>query len=250
MGEYITYRQSSFQDLVDSGLYEACLIDEIVRNAIELAESLKCNPLMKKNNSSPKKEAEFVEYQNEESFVIRSWRYDREHQLDRVIVNEFNRKNGTDLEGVKIVYGPGANEYARIHHALAVTVADRIYFRNGAYRPETEEGRKLLAHELTHIAQNKNKQELRNSTQPELEEQAEQNEEQAVYDSDPNVTIKYRGKYLTMRESQVNRFADKIAREILEEVEGMEIGMSDEDYLKYLIDFTEKVKSGEGTWLN
>ena len=53
-----------------------------------------------------------------------------------------------------------------------------------------------------------------------------------------------------MRESQVNRFADKIAREILEEVEGMEIGMSDEDYLKYLIDFTEKVKSGEGTWLN
>ena len=110
MGEYITYRQSSFQDLVDSGLYEACLIDEIVRNAIELAESLKCNPLMKKNNSSPKKEAEFVEYQNEESFVIRSWRYDREHQLDRVIVNEFNRKNGTDLEGVKIVYGPGANE--------------------------------------------------------------------------------------------------------------------------------------------
>ena len=30
----------------------------------------------------------------------------------------------------------------------------------------------------------------------------------------------------------------------------MEIGMSDEDYLKYLIYFTEKVKSGDGTWLN
>lgn len=245
-----TDKQSTFQELVNSGQYEAKLIDEILRDAIELAEKLKCNPLTKTNNSSPKKEAEFAEYQNEESFVIRSWRYDREHQLDRVIVNDFNRKNSTDLEGVKIVYGPGANEYARTHHALALTVADRIYFRNGAYRPETEEGRKLLVHELTHIAQNKNRQKLRNSTQTKLEEQAEQNEEQAAYDSDPNVTIKYRGKYLTMRESQVNRFADKIAREILEEVESMEIGMSDEDYLKYLIDFTEKVKSGDGTWLN
>lgn len=28
-----------------------------------------------------KKEAEFAEYQNEEPFVIRNWRYDREHQL-------------------------------------------------------------------------------------------------------------------------------------------------------------------------
>ena len=88
--------------------------------------------------------------------AIRSWRYDREHQLDRVIVNGFNKKNDTDLESVKIIYGPGANEYTRSRHALALVVADRIYFRNGAYKPETEEGRKLLAHELTHIAQNRN----------------------------------------------------------------------------------------------
>ena len=132
----------------------------------------------------------------------------------------------------------------------AYAVADRIYFRNGAYKPETEEGRKLLAHELTHVAQNKNKQELRNTTRSELEEQAEQNEEQAVYNPDPNVTIKYHGKYITMRESRMGKFADKIAKNILEEVEGMEKAMSDADYLKYLIDFTEKVKSGEEAWLN
>ena len=203
-----------------------------------------------KGNKFPKKEGEFAEYQNEESFVIRSWRYDREHQLDRVIINGFNKKNDTDIESVKIIYGPGANEYTRSHHALALAVADRIYFRNGAYKPETEEGRKLLAHELTHIAQNKNKNDLRNAKRSELEEQAEQNEEQAVYNPDPNVTIKYHGKYITMRESQMGKFADKIAREILEEVEGMERSMTDADYLKYLIDFTEKVKSGEAAWLN
>ena len=53
-----------------------------------------------------------------------------------------------------------------------------------------------------------------------------------------------------MRESQMGKFADKIAKNILEEVEGMEKAMSDADYLKYLIDFTEKVKSGEEAWLN
>ena len=91
---------------------------------------------------------------------------------------------------------------------------------------------------------------MRNTTRSELEEQAEQNEEQAVYNPDPNVTIKYHGKYITMRESQMGKFADKIAKNILEEVEGMEKAMSDADYLKYLIDFTEKVKSGEEAWLN
>ncbi|MBQ8678970.1 MAG: DUF4157 domain-containing protein [Treponema sp.] len=250
MADFNTDRQATFQELVDSGQSEAVLIDEIVKNAIELAEGLKCNPLTKKDTPSPKKEAEFAEYQNEESFAIRSWRYDREHQLDRVIVNGFNKKNDTDIESVKIIYGPGANEYTRSHHALALAVADRIYFRNGAYKPETEEGRKLLAHELTHIAQNKNKNDLRNAKRSELEEQAEQNEGQAVYNPDPNVTIKYRGKYITMRESQMSKFADKIAKEILEEVDGMERAMSDADYLKYLIDFSEKVKSGEAAWLN
>lgn len=203
-----------------------------------------------KDNTFPKKEGEFAEYQNEEPFAIRNWRYDREHQLDRVILNGFNKKNDTDLESVKIIYGPGANEYARSRHALALVVADRIYFRNGAYKPETEEGRKLLSHELTHIAQNKNKQELRNATRKELEEEAEQNEEQAVYNPDPNVTVRYRGKYVTIRESQMVRFADKVAGEILEEVAGMEKSMTDEEYLKYLIDFTEKVNSGETAWLN
>ena len=53
-----------------------------------------------------------------------------------------------------------------------------------------------------------------------------------------------------MRESQMGRFADKIAQKILEEVDGMEKAMSDADYLKYLIDCSEKGKSGEEAWLN
>ncbi len=44
-----------------------------------------------------------------------------------------------------------------------------IFFRNGAYRPETEEGRKILAHELTHVAQNKRLEEYRGASREELE---------------------------------------------------------------------------------
>ena len=49
MADFNTDRQVTFQELVDSGQYEAGLIDEIVRNAVELAEKLQCNPLTKKN---------------------------------------------------------------------------------------------------------------------------------------------------------------------------------------------------------
>ena len=62
---------------------------------------------------------------------------------------------GADLGEVTMVYGPAADEYTRSHHALALVLGTDIFFRNGAYRPETEEGRKILAHELTHVAQSK-----------------------------------------------------------------------------------------------
>ena len=48
-----------------------------------------------------------MEYQTSDRIVYRSWEYNRKHSLDRVILNEFNRKNDTDIENVKIVYGPG-----------------------------------------------------------------------------------------------------------------------------------------------
>jgi ribosomal protein S18 acetylase RimI-like enzyme len=37
--------------------------------------------------------------------------------------------------------------------ALAFTVGSSIYFANGQYRPETMQGQRLLAHELTHVLQ-------------------------------------------------------------------------------------------------
>ncbi|WP_191014156.1 DUF4157 domain-containing protein [Treponema zioleckii] len=180
----------------------------------------------------------------------RGWGSDRMHQLDSVTIGEFNRKNDADLERVRIIYGPGANEYTRSLHALAVAAADTIFFRSGAYSPETEEGQKILAHELTHVAQNKKRHELVNATRDELEAEAEENEKNVDSKGDATMTVRYRGKYVTLKKSQAAKFADGIAREILVEVSGRKTWMAESDYLKYLMDFYSRVNGGEASWLS
>ena len=144
-----------------------------------------------------------MEYQTPDRIVYKSWEYNREHSLDTVVLNEFNRTNDTDIEQVKISYGPAADEYAGQNHALALVVANTIYFRNGAYKPETEEGRKLLAHELTHVAQYAEKRMLRQTDRKELE--AEAKEVQQEYNPDPEIVIKIKGKYERIRKSKIKR---------------------------------------------
>ena len=105
-----------------------------------------------------------------------------------------------DLGEVKIVYGPAADEYTRSHHALALVLGTDIFFRNGAYRPETEEGRKILAHELTHVAQSKKREEYRGASREELEREAEEAEEREVHDDDPIVEYSTGRNRYRMRE--------------------------------------------------
>jgi hypothetical protein len=46
-----------------------------------------------------------------------------------------------------------ANESAKSVNALAYTVGQDVVFGGGQYSPETESGKKLIAHELTHVVQ-------------------------------------------------------------------------------------------------
>src|SRR5207247_1263662 len=49
--------------------------------------------------------------------------------------------------------GGRAAESARAADAAAYTVGRHVVFGAGRYRPETDEGRRLVAHELAHLAQ-------------------------------------------------------------------------------------------------
>ena len=60
---------------------------------------------------------------------------------------------GEDLTPVRIHTGPDADHLSRRVGARAFTVGHDIFFASGAYHPGSLSGRQLLAHELTHVAQ-------------------------------------------------------------------------------------------------
>jgi hypothetical protein len=58
-----------------------------------------------------------------------------------------------DLSPVRVHTGAEADASARVLGARAYTLGPDLVFRRGAYAPATTEGRRLLAHELVHVAQ-------------------------------------------------------------------------------------------------
>jgi len=60
---------------------------------------------------------------------------------------------GTDFSNVNIHTDGEAIQMSRDLHAKAFTVGNDIYFNEGQYNPVSNEGRHLLAHELTHTVQ-------------------------------------------------------------------------------------------------
>ncbi|HEY7375270.1 MAG TPA: DUF4157 domain-containing protein [Polyangia bacterium] len=60
---------------------------------------------------------------------------------------------GTSFRRVRVHVGAAGAALARSVRARAFTVGRHIFFGPGAYRPHTEQGRRLIAHELTHVMQ-------------------------------------------------------------------------------------------------
>src|SRR6185295_10545670 len=60
---------------------------------------------------------------------------------------------GTDFGGVRVHAGGEAANSARTLNARAYTVGRNIVFGASEYRPDSAAGRRLIAHELTHVVQ-------------------------------------------------------------------------------------------------
>jgi hypothetical protein len=67
--------------------------------------------------------------------------------------SDMESRMGFEFGGVRIHTDSNAGHLAREVSAHAFTVGSDIVFANNQYRPETTDGRKLLAHELTHVVQ-------------------------------------------------------------------------------------------------
>jgi predicted chitinase len=66
---------------------------------------------------------------------------------------EMESRFGHDFGDVRVHADATAANAARAVNALAYTLGKDIVFRTGAYEPHTQAGKRLLAHELTHVVQ-------------------------------------------------------------------------------------------------
>ena len=71
--------------------------------------------------------------------------------LPNDVRNYYEPRFGYDFSAVKIHTDSGAAASARSINALAYTTGNNIVFNNGQYSPDNDSGKRLLAHELTHV---------------------------------------------------------------------------------------------------
>lgn len=77
-------------------------------------------------------------------------------RMDSATKSFMENSFSTDLSDVKIHTGDYAAQMSREMNAQAFTVGKDIYFNSGKYNPHTNDGKHLLAHELTHTMQQGN----------------------------------------------------------------------------------------------
>ena len=73
--------------------------------------------------------------------------------LDSTTRDFMESRFGQDFSGVRLHTDSQAHVSAHAVSAAAYTVNNHIAFRSGQYSPQTNDGRKLIAHELTHTLQ-------------------------------------------------------------------------------------------------
>ena len=94
-----------------------------------------------------------------------------------------------------------------------------------------------MAHELTHVAQYKNKPLADNRTKDELETDAELAEQTEIYDSDPLVTIRTKRNTYHIRKSKQKKLREIADRELEEWIEQQKYILTEQKYLKLLCNY-------------
>jgi hypothetical protein len=73
--------------------------------------------------------------------------------LDSAVQAQMGASMGQDFGGVQVHTSPEADALNQRLSAQAFTTGQDIFFREGAYDPNSSAGQELIAHELTHVVQ-------------------------------------------------------------------------------------------------
>lgn len=74
-------------------------------------------------------------------------------KIDGDVAAQAGQVMGQDLSGVNVHTNGEADQLNKQLGAKAFTVGNDIFFRDGAYAPQSSDGQRLIAHELTHVVQ-------------------------------------------------------------------------------------------------
>lgn len=77
-------------------------------------------------------------------------------QMSQASRSFFEPRFGHDFSNVKVHTDSIAAKSAQSINALAYTTGNNIVFNSGQYSPDTDSGKRLMAHELTHVIQQRN----------------------------------------------------------------------------------------------
>lgn len=91
--------------------------------------------------------------EKEESPVRDAIRSDRGEPLESATKARMESKLGQDFSNVRVHTGGKAEESARSINAQAYTVGNDVVFGGDNYQPDTPAGQRTIAHELTHVVQ-------------------------------------------------------------------------------------------------
>lgn len=89
----------------------------------------------------------------ENDFAQRKFGDSQQGEFDGEVRSFMNDCFGNDFQGVKVHTDKRAAKLSRNLNAKAFTIGRDIYFNEGQYQPRSTEGKRLLAHELTHVLQ-------------------------------------------------------------------------------------------------
>lgn len=107
-----------------------------------------------------KKEAQTPVHNLNVSLIVREVLSSSGQPLDEATRSFMELGFGHDFSKVQVYTDNRAKESARSVNALAYTVGTNIVFGEGQYRPGSAGSRKLLAHELSHVVQQRGGTEL------------------------------------------------------------------------------------------
>ena len=103
--------------------------------------------------------------------------------LDEATRAFFEPRFGHDFSQVRVHTDTGAAKSARAVNALAYTVGKHVVFGDGEFAPGTTEGNSLLAHELTHVIQQRFSTSLNTHSVNQLDDDAKELEAMRMADT-------------------------------------------------------------------